>query len=480
MKIHLYSFLRQMSLLLIGAILYTASSAQGFSPQVQARLQKIIDSFQNHSDTALIGGISAAINVDGLALWKGATGYAARNIDEQNNLLPGGTPLTTDALFRIYSVTKTFTAALTLELAKEGVFSLDDPETKYLPWIPLANPGLNTNVTIRQLLAHESGYSDYILEPGLQTATAFNPTHIWTPAEMLSFVHQMAPPGPPRMYSSTNYVLLGAIIEAATGRPVEQLFRERFFDKLHLNSMYLAGREPIDGRGVLAAPHDNISIFDPVFLSTGQPTFPDTTTNISRFPFQGVESLAFTSGGIVSNVEDVTKWGNALFTGRATGKAIVDTMLNSIAPYPDQYGDNLGYGIFTNKRVSATDFFVGHGGYALGYEALMFYQPDRKMTMAVLINTPTPDRYAILRLLYAALPDFLCGENNNRIQLCFKGYSVCLPRRAAHYLIKYGAYLGECEACKGAIENTDSLLTTVLSSSELADLGVSKVISGKN
>src|SRR5206468_8270401 len=130
MRNYLYSFTRQISLLFIGAVLYTVSFAQGFSPQVQAKLQRILDSFQNHSNPALIGGISAAINVDGLALWKGATGYAARNIDEQNNLLPGGTPLTTDTLLRIYSVTKTFTAPIVLELANEGFFNLDDPDSK--------------------------------------------------------------------------------------------------------------------------------------------------------------------------------------------------------------------------------------------------------------------------------------------------------------------------------------------------------------
>ncbi len=481
MKNQLYYFIRQMSLLLIGALLYTASSAQGFSPQVQARLQHIIDSFQNHSDTALIGGISAAINVDGLALWKGATGYAARNIDAQNNLLPGGTHLTTDTLFRIYSVTKTFTAALTLELAHEGVFNLDDPESKYLPWIPIANPGLNPNVTIRQLLAHESGYSDYLTEPNLQVAFAFDPTHIWTPAEILSFVHQIAPPGPPRVYSSTNYILLGAIIEAATGIPVEQLFRERYFNKLHLNSMYLAGREAIGDRGNLAAPHDNISPFDPIFLATGQPTFPDTITNISRLPSIGTESLAFTSGGIVSNVVDLTKWGNDLFGGRATSKAVLDTMLNSIPPYGDVDGDHLGYGIFYNTKISATDTFIGHAGFALGYESIMYYQPNRKMTIAVLINNAMADRYAIARMLYAALPDFLCGEKEKRIEVCFQGYSACLPRVAAGFLTKYGAYLGGCVGCKGAIENTDSLLTTVLSPSELAYLGIPKVTSsGKN
>jgi D-alanyl-D-alanine carboxypeptidase len=435
------------------------SVAQGFSPETVAKLQKVIDSFQNDPQNPFIGGISAAIKVDSLAFWQGATGYAARNVDEQNNLLPGGTPLTTDTLSRIYSVTKTFTASLVLELANEGAFKLNEPITKYLPLLNSYNPNISSSVTIHQLLAHESGYSDYTDEVQLQIAVAFNPTHIWTPYEMVSFVHQIAQPGAERKYSSTNYVLLGAIVEAATGKPVEQYFRERFFNKLSLHSMYLAGREPIGNRGYLASPHDNISPFNPIFQLTGQPTFPDTYTNISRFPMDGIVSLAFTGGGIVSNVADIAEWGNALFGGRATSKATLDTMLNSISPVPDQDGDKLGYGVFVSTKLSATDYFIGHDGNAPGYRAIMFYQPDRKMTLVVLTNFHGADIYAIGRALYAALPNFLCGNTNRKeqkVQVCFNGKNICIDRSAAPVFIQRGAYLGICSQSQSVISNSST------------------------
>src|SRR5436189_1930236 len=129
-------------------------NAQGFSPQTQNQLQHVLDSFQNNPANPYIGGMSAAVKVDGLASWQGATGYAARNVDGNNNLLPGGTAFTTSTLSRMYSVTKSFTAPLVLELVKEAVFSLDDPITKFIP-LSLINSGLNGNVTIRQLIAHE-------------------------------------------------------------------------------------------------------------------------------------------------------------------------------------------------------------------------------------------------------------------------------------------------------------------------------------
>lgn len=447
MKKMLHQLVKATSIIFILTLLLTQTFAQGFSPAVQNRLQYIIDSFQNNPANPFVGGMSVTINVDGLAVWQGATGYAARNIDANNNLLPGGTTFTNDKLSRIYSITKTFCAALVLELAHEGVLNLETPVNAILP-MGLINPGLNGSVTIRQLLAHESGYSDFENEYYLQVAVAYMPTHQWTAFEATSFTHQINPPGAVRQYSNTNYVLLGAIIEAVTGKPVEQHFRERFFDKLGLNSMYFAEREQPGSHGELVDPHDNISMFNPVFSLTGQPTFPDTYTNIRRFPMTAVASLAFSGGAIVSNSADVAKWGNALFGGRATSAYTLQAMLNSISSTPDQDNDYLGYGCWTNHKISTTDFFIGHRGGALGYLALMMYQPDRKMTIALVTNYHGCDVYLIEKKLYEALPKFITGNENRKeakILLCCKGKEMSVAREAAPELIKKGAFLGPCE-----------------------------------
>ena len=449
MKNHVYKLLRNAALLFFAWIITSlSSSAQGFSLQTVARLQHVLDSFQNDQVNPIVGGLSAAIKVDGLAMWQGVTGYAARNVDGQNNLLPGGTPFTTSTLSRIFSVTKSFLSPLVLGLAKEGVFSLEDPVSKYVP-LNLINPGLNGGVTIRQLLAHESGYSDFEYdEMDFQIAVAFQPTHIWTPFEVLYFVHQVAQPGTVRHYSSTNYITLGAIIEAVTQKPVDQFFRERFFTPLSLNSMYFEVREQQPVGTVLASPHENISPFNPIFQFSGQPTFPDAYTNISRFPFIGIASAAYSGGAIVSNAADVAEWGNALFNARATTRDILDTMLNSLSSTPDAQGDYLGYGIWRSSRMSTTTIFLGHDGNAPGYRSVMYYQPDRKMTIAVLMNFHGTDIYPIARALYAALPNFIAGNDNRKepkIILCYKGHAQTVDRHAAGQLINQGAYLGGCD-----------------------------------
>jgi len=439
---------RHLSLLFIFVVVsFISTKAQGFSPESQKKLRGAIENFQNDPNHPFVGGISAAVKVDGLAFWQGTTGYAARNVDAQNNLLPGGTAFTSETLSRIYSVTKTFTAALVLELAREGTFSLDDAVNKYIP-LNLINASLNSSVTIRQLLVHESGYSDYPDEINLQIAVAFQPTHVWTPFEVLTFVHQINQPGVVRSYSSTNYLVLGAIIEIATGKPVQQLYRDRFFTPLGLTSMYLDVRESQPPGSTLAAPHDNISPFNPIFQFTGQPTFPDAYTNISAFPFTAIGSLEFTGGGIISNAADLAEWGNALFGGRATSKATLDSMLSSISPTPDEFGNRLGYGIKNTPFISGSFDFIGHNGSAPGYRSAMFYNAERKMTIVVLTNFAGVSPYDIAKAIYEALPDFICGNQNkkeDKIQLCFKGNTLCVDRSAAAGLIKKGAYLGRCE-----------------------------------
>jgi D-alanyl-D-alanine carboxypeptidase len=202
----------------------------------------------------------------------------------------------------------------------------------------------------------------------------------------LSFVHQLSAPSEERRYSNTNYIVLGAIIEIATGKPLQEHFRERFFTPLTLNSIYFDAREPQPAGTVLAEPHDNISPFNPIFQLTSQPTFPDAYTNISAFPFTSISTLEFASGALISNIADMAEWGNSLFGGRATTESTLNDMINSISSTPDENGDFLGYGVFRTTKISATEVFIGHDGNAPGYRSVMFYQPDRKMTITILTN----------------------------------------------------------------------------------------------
>ncbi len=423
-------------------------TAQGFSTQDVARLQQVMDSIQNDPARPFVGGFSAAIKVNDIAYWEGATGFAARNVDAANNLLPGGVPFTTSTLTRIYSPTKIFTAVLVLELVKEGVLNLDDAIIDYMPLMNLYNPSLDGSVTIRQLLNHESGYSEWEEEMQLQIAIAFDPTHVYTPYELMVFTQQLSAPGTVQRYSHNNFVFLGFIIEVATGRNVEELYRERFFEPLGLESIYLELREPHGNRDLLASPHDNISPFNPIFQFTGQPVFPDAYTNIEALPFTAIASLGFTGGGLISNVADLATFSNALFSGQLTSPDILESLLQSIATIPDEAGNLLGYGIKNTPYISGEFDFIGHNGSAPGYRSVLFYHQEKKLSLVVLSNFAGVSPYEIAAALYKALPDYNCGNENKKdakIQLCYNGKMICIDHHAAAGFIKRGATLGDCD-----------------------------------
>jgi hypothetical protein len=144
----------------------------------------------------------------------------------------------------------------------------------------------------------------------------------------------------------------------------------------------------------------------------------------------------------------MSEWGNSLFGARATSQSTLDEMINSVSSTPDQDGDFLGYGVFRTTRISATDVFIGHDGNAPGYRSVMFYQPDRKMTIAILTNYRGARLYDVAKALYEALPPFICGNKNkkeDKIVLCLNRNNLCVDRNAAAGFIEKGAYLGGCD-----------------------------------
>jgi CubicO group peptidase (beta-lactamase class C family) len=412
----------------------------GFSNETKARLQHVVDSFLQQSSPAYVGGMSIAINIHDLATWQGAGGFASQAVNQENYPINSGVPFTTNTVSRAYSITKTFTAALVLELAHEGYFKLDETIGKYFPEMASKAPQLNRTVTIQQLLNHESGYQDWEDNMVLQYQILSNPTKVWDYYDLMQYTDQLTVPGIRREYSHNNYVFLGGIIEKATGQKLQDLYRDRFFTPLGLHSIFLEGRENL--AATLAMPHDII------LGALGVPGFPYAFTNISAFPYTAITSLSFSGGGLVSDAKDLAIWANALYGGRVVSGSTLNAILHSISDTADTYGNRLGYGIKMVNKIDGQWDFIGHNGSAPGYRTSMFYQPDRKMTISVLTNFANADPYIISRELYKALPQFLGGKDNNnenKIVLCYKQKSMEVNRTTAEHLVIDGATLGNCE-----------------------------------
>jgi CubicO group peptidase (beta-lactamase class C family) len=186
-------------------------------------------------------GVTAAVIVADLGSWAGAAGSA------------DGIPLTPDSASPTQSSGKTVVAAQVLRLAEEGLLSLDDLASEYLP------PELRffdaNGATIRQVLGMRSGI------PGLNE---FTPEGSYAVAEQASTAvkafrklpaSDVAPGGEPD-YAGTNYVLLGAIIENVTGRPLAETLRSDVLDRPGLEGLVYTVPDALasDGWGVRTTP----------------------------------------------------------------------------------------------------------------------------------------------------------------------------------------------------------------------------------
>ena len=172
-------------------------------------------------------GISASLYISDQCHWEGTTGVTSQDPD---------TPVESDMLFGFGSITKTLVAAVVLQLAEENKLGLEETLAQWLE----EYPNIDKTITIRQLLNHTSGLHNYTDAEGFWADIEADRDRVWLPEGLLRYVGLPNSSTDIPRYSNTNYILLGMIIEAATGNPVEQELENRIIGPLHLDSTYLA------------------------------------------------------------------------------------------------------------------------------------------------------------------------------------------------------------------------------------------------
>jgi D-alanyl-D-alanine carboxypeptidase len=134
--------------------------------------------------------------------------------------LATGAPVTLGDHVRIASNTKTFVGVVVLQLVDEGEIGLDDPLERYVPGIPNGD-----EITIRQVLGMTAGVYNFVRDPRIAEGYAADPLLPFTPEDALEIIRDSSPdyaPGTSVQYSDSNYILLGFVVEAVTGRPLGQ------------------------------------------------------------------------------------------------------------------------------------------------------------------------------------------------------------------------------------------------------------------
>lgn len=328
-----------------------------------------------------IPGVSVAIRWDDGREWLGVSGWAD---------VASRAEMTTGTAFALASVSKTFTAAVVLQLVEEGRLQLEQPVAPMLP-----DYLLDPRITVRMLLDHTSGLPDYFLNVKIDRPLQRTPDADWTPLEAWRYVAAGGrEPGTRWRYSNSNYLLLGELVAAVTGRPLAEEVRERLLDPLRLGTAWYqvaeAPRAPgATGYRLVAKPGGG---FRPVAVAPASDVM----------PFRSVVSAAGGAGGIAATAGDAARWMASLCGGDILGPAMRSAMLTP-ATVQGKRPVRVPYGLGVQVSTIADRFAIGHSGRFLGFRNVVRHLPGEGITIAVLTNQNSRDPARIAQALLRVL-----------------------------------------------------------------------------
>jgi CubicO group peptidase (beta-lactamase class C family) len=312
------------------------------SAEVRAHAEKLL------AETYPADGPGAAVLVvrGDEVLYRGARGLASVEL---------GVPLSADQSFRIGSVTKQFAAAGLLKLIDAGKVGLDDPLSKFLPDFPNG-----AKITVRQLLDHTSGIKSYTDIAGVMNGPIRQ--DLGTAALIATFKDQPVDftPGESWAYNNSGYVLVGAVIEAASGKPWHVHLAEWVLAPSGLErTVYGADDALIAGMARGYTVRDG-HVAPAAYLSMTQP---------------------HAAGALVSTVDDLHRWNRSLHGGKLLA---VKSYTSMTTPAGRAKDSNYGFGI--GRGTLRGHVQLQHGGGIFGFASHLLYVPDAELSVAVLQN----------------------------------------------------------------------------------------------
>jgi CubicO group peptidase (beta-lactamase class C family) len=244
-------------------------------------------------------------------------------------------PIEPDMVFRLGSVTKQFTAVAILMLEEQGKLSVQDPITRFLPDYPTQGH----TITVENLLTHTSGIRSYTSMPE------------WQPLWRKDF-----------SLAELIDILLGAIIEKASGLSYEDFLRKNIFEPLQMNHSYYDRTERIIPRRVKGYQRSAQGFENAPYLSMTQP---------------------YAAGSLASSVDDLATWNRALWQNRLLKR---ESLAKAHKPFTLKDGRSTGYGYGWTIASYAGHRTVEHGGGIHGFATYVLSMPDDDVFVAILTN----------------------------------------------------------------------------------------------
>ena len=335
----------------VGLVIMLTSTAVSATAQTQlpAALQNKIDKLV--TETLSKSGVPSA----SLAIVKnGQIAYVKAYGDAR---LEPRTAATPEMRYSIGSISKQFTATAILLLQEQGKLSLNDKVAKFIPDLTRAK-----EVTIRQLLSHTSGYSDYwpqdyVMPMMLQPVTAQKIMDLWA-RKPLDFE-----PGTKWQYSNTNYVIVGMIVEKASGMPLLQFLREKVF-------------APLGMKGVANIDQEKLGDTDP----TGYLRY--ALGPLRPAPKEG-KGWLFAAGELAMPAQELARWDISIMDGKLLKSASYREFETEVLL---QNGLGTHYGLGVDVSTESGHRALSHGGEVSGFTAQNIVFPDDRVAIAVLTN----------------------------------------------------------------------------------------------
>lgn len=286
-----------------------------------------------------------------------------------------GVEATVDSVFQVGSITKVWTATLVLQLADEGALDLDQPVRSYVPQFRIGDESAASEITVRQLLCHVSGF-----EGDIFTDTGSGEDAVEKYLSVLTDVPQLFAPGEMFSYNNAGYCVLGRLVEVLRGKPFDTCLRDHLFTPLQLSHAANGPGEAIMYRAAVGHLQP-----DPEQEPVPAPMWSLARSNApagSRLAMSPRDLLAFArmhlSGGVGPDGAQVLSPSGV--------KAMQDRQveLPDLGMMGNAWG--LGWEIFDLDGGTV----VGHDGGTVGQSAFLRMVPGRDVAVAVLTNGGNP------------------------------------------------------------------------------------------
>ena len=340
---------------LVAISLAFAQSAR--SPAAAASVDAVFARWNKSSPGCAVGvGVNGGIVLE--------RGYGMADLEHD-------VPNLADTIFEAGSVSKQFTAAAVLLLARDGKLSLDDPVRKYIPELPDYGP--RRTITIRHMLTHTSGLRDWGEVAGIAGWPRGRRVH--THAHVLDIVSRQKDlnfaPGTNWSYSNTGYNLSAVIVARVSGQSFADFSRDRIFTPLGMT------RTSWRDDYTRIVKHRAVA-YEPAGDGYRQ-----------DMPFENVHG----NGGLLTTVGDLLRW-NENFVTPKVGDAAFVAEQQVRGRFNDGREHEYALGLYVRSYRGVRE--VSHSGSTAGYRAFLVRYPDHHLSVAVLCNagSANPTQYA--------------------------------------------------------------------------------------